>query len=79
VRDTLDLEVAIRRGPVIKQQYGATAPGKELFQRKDLPAVPQWIARKEAHFGKRVEDNSRRLKTLDFVGHRFCDVTKFDF
>ncbi len=63
----LNLEVGVGRRAVVEEQHGALAPGEELLEREDLPAVAQRVARQQPHLRERVEDDAAGLDALDLV------------
>ena len=67
VREAPQLKIAVFRRAVVEQQHGAVAPGEELLQAENLPAVAQRLARQQAHLGQRIEDHAAWRDPLDLA------------
>ena len=76
MRDAVELKIALGRGEVVENEDGTSPPGKEMFQRQDLPPVTQRVLSQQPHLGQAVEYHSERLNFIDLLKYQFGCFTE---
>jgi hypothetical protein len=76
MRQTVQLEIALGSGLVVKQEHGALPSGEIVLEGQNLPAKPQWIASEQPHLGQGVEYDQRGIGAVHRREHRIDRLLK---
>ena len=77
--DAVKLQIMAVRRHVVEHQHCRLTPREKVLQRKNLPPIAQRVLRQQAHLGKRVEHNARRIDALDLIAQQPHCLAELDF
>ena len=76
--DRMQLQIPRFGRPVVQHQDGAVPAGKEMLQRKDLPAIAKRVLRQKTQLGQAVQDHARRIGPFDQLKDAAYRFAQFD-
>jgi hypothetical protein len=79
MRNAAELHIGVAGRVIVKEQHRARAAGEEFLERHNLTPVSQRVARQQAHFRQRVEDDPRWTQTLDNLENRLDRFAELHF
>jgi len=79
VHDAVELKIVALRRHVVDHQHRRIPCAQEVLQRENLSSIAQRVLCQQPHLGKRVDDDARRVDTLDHSAQQTHRLAKLDF